>query len=191
MNKNSKRLFKHCELCKNKSQNLEIGVFCSLTNKNPNFDVFCDEISFNENLEKKITEINIAFEKTKREKNWVYSYFVVYLIMSVAMFLFTYKFNDYIANILSKASGKPIFIASSIIIIFICIAVILLGYAFGALNRHRFDSKKNNIDKQELDTILKLYNINYDFKITFKDRMLMPTDIKTELKIKKPQSLDV
>ena len=191
MNKNSKRLFKHCELCKNKSQNLEIGVFCSLTNKNPNFDVFCDEISFNENLEKKITEINIAFEKTKREKNWVYSYFVVYLIMSVAMFLFTYKFNDYIANILSKASGKPIFIASSIIIIFICIAVILLGYAFGALNRHRFDSKKNNIDKQVLDTILKLYNINYDFKITFKDRMLMPTDIKTELKIKKPQSLDV
>ena len=191
MNKNSKRLFKHCELCKNKSQNLEIGVFCSLTNKNPNFDVFCDEISFNENLEKKITEINIAFEKTKREKNWVYSYFVVYLIMSVAMFLFTYKSNDYIANILSKASGKPIFIASSIIIIFICIAVILLGYAFGALNRHRFDSKKNNIDKQELDTILKLYNINYDFKITFKDRMLMPTDIKTELKIKKPQSLDV
>ena len=191
MNKNSKRLFKHCELCKNKSQNLEIGVFCSLTNKNPNFDVFCDEISFNENLEKKITEINIAFEKTKREKNWVYSYFVVYLIMSVAMFLFTYKFNDYIANILSKASGKPIFIASSIIIIFICIAVILLGYAFGAFNRHRFDSKKNNIDKQVLDTILKLYNINYDFKITFKDRMLMPTDIKTELKIKKPQSLDV
>ena len=191
MIENSKKLFKHCELCKNKSQNLEIGVFCSLTNKNPNFDVFCDEISFNENLEKKITEINIAFEKTKREKNWVYSYFVVYLIMSVAMFLFTYKFNDYIANILSKASGKPIFIASSIIIIFICIAVILLGYAFGALNRHRFDSKKNNIDKQELDTILKLYNIDYDFKITFKDRMLMPTDIKTELKIKKPQSLDV
>lgn len=191
MNKNSKRLFKHCELCKNKSQNLEIGVFCSLTNKNPNFDVFCDEISFNENLEKKITEINIAFEKTKREKNWVYSYFVVYLIMSLAMFLFTYKFNDYIANILSKASGKPVFIASSIIIIFICIAVILLGYAFGALNRHRFDSKKNNTDKQELDTILKLYNIDFDFKITFKDRMLMPTDIKTELKIKKPQSLEV
>ena len=184
MNENSIKLFKHCELCKNKSQNLEIGVFCSLTNKNPNFDAFCNKISFNENLEKKITEINIAFEKTKREKNWVYSYFVVYLIMSLAMFLFTYKFNDYIANILSKSSGKPVFIASSIIIIFICITVILLGYAFGALNRHRFDSKKNNTDKQELDAILKLYNIEYDFKITFNDRMLMPIDNKTELKIK-------
>ena len=66
MNENSKKLFKHCELCKNKSQNLEIGVFCSLTNKNPNFDGFCDKISFNENLEKKITEVNIAFQKTKR-----------------------------------------------------------------------------------------------------------------------------
>ena len=185
MNENSKKLFKHCELCENKSQNLEIGVFCNLTNKNPNFDVFCDKISFNENLEKKIKEINIAFEKTKREKNWVYSYFVVYLIMSLAMFLFTYKFNDYIANILSKASGKPIFIASSIIIIFICIAVVLLGYAFGALNRHRFDSNKNNTDKQELDAILKLYNIDYNFKVIFKNRMLMPTDIETELKIKK------
>ena len=117
MNENSIKLFKHCELCKNKSQNLEIGVFCSLTNKNPNFDVFCDKILFNENLEKKITEINIAFEKTKREKKWVYSYFVVYLIMSLAMFLFTYKFNDYIANILSKASGRPLLIGSSIIII--------------------------------------------------------------------------
>ena len=60
----------------------------------------------------------------------------------------------------------------------------MLGYAFGALNRHRFDSKKNNTDKQELDAILKLYNIEYDFKITFNDRMLMPIDIKTELKIK-------
>ena len=155
-----------------------------MTNKNPNFDAFCNKISFNENLEKKITEVNIAFQKTKREKKWVYSYFIVYLIMSLAMFLFTYKFNDYIANILSKASGKPIFIASSIIIIFICIAVVLLGYAFGALNRFRFESKKHTADKLELDAILKLYNIEYDFKITFKDRILMPTDIKTELKIK-------
>lgn len=184
MNENSIKLFKHCELCKNKSQNLEIGVFCSLTNKNPNFDIYCGKILFNENLEKKITEINIAFEKTKREKKWVYSYFVVYLIMSLAMFLFTYKFNDYIANILSKASGRPLLIGSSIIIIFICIGFVLLSYAFGTLNRYRFDSKKNNDDKQELDAILKLYNIEYDFKISFKDRMLMPTDIKTELKIK-------
>lgn len=185
MNKNSIKLFKHCELCKNKSQNLEIGVFCSLTNRNPNFDVFCDEISFNKNLEKKITEVNIAFEKTKREKNWVYSYFVVYLIMSLIMFLFTYKFNDYISTILSKASGRPVFIGSAITIIFICIAIVLLGYAFGALNRHHFESKKNTTDKLELDAILKLYKIDYDFKITFKDRILMPTDIKTELKIKK------
>ena len=185
MNENSKKLFKHCELCKNKSQNLEIGVFCCLTNKNPKFEIFCDNISFNESLEKKIIEVNITFEKTKREKIWAYSYFVVYLIMSLAMFLFTYKFNDYIANILSKASGKPIFIASSIIIIFICIAVVLLGYAFCALNRHRFDINKHTADKMELDSILKLYNIDYDFKITFKDRMLMPTDIKSELKIKK------
>jgi hypothetical protein len=63
--------------------------------------------------------------------------------------------------------------------------VVLLGYAFGALNRHRFDSNKNNTDKQELDAILKLYNIDYNFKVIFKNRMLMPTDIETELKIKK------
>ena len=69
--------------------------------------------------------------------------------------------------------------------------MVLLGYAFGALNRYRFDSKKNTEDKQELDAVLKLYNIEYDFKISFKDRMLMPTNIKTELKIKKPQSLEV
>jgi hypothetical protein len=184
MIKNSIKLFKHCELCKNKSQNLEIGVFCSLTNKNPNFDRFCDKISFNENLEKKITEVNIAFQKTKREKNYVYSYFVVYCIMSLGVFFFTYIFNNYITNILSKASGRPLLIGSSIIIIFICIGFVLLSYAFGTLNRYRFDSKKNNEDKQELDAILKLYNIEYDFKISFKDRMLMPTDIKTELKIK-------
>lgn len=69
MNENSKSIFKHCELCKNKSQNLEIGVFCSLTNNNPNFAVFCNKISFNKNLEIKIKEVNIKFEETKREKN--------------------------------------------------------------------------------------------------------------------------
>ena len=136
-------------------------------------------------LKKRLQRLTSLLKKRKEKKKWVYSYFVVYLIMSLAMFLFTYKFNDYIANILSKASGKPIFIASSIIIIFICIAVVLLGYAFGALNRHRFDSNKNNTDKQELDAILKLYNIDYNFKVIFKNRMLMPTDIETELKIKK------
>ena len=186
MKTQKKKLFKHCELCKNKSQNLEIGIFCTLTNNNPNFIVLCDQISFNKNLEKKITEVNIAFEKTKREKNWVYSYFIIFLMMSLAMFVFTYKFNDYIANILSKSSGRPIFIGSSITIIFICISVVMLGYAFGAFNRYRFDSKKNTGDKHELDAILKLYNIEYDIKISFKDRILMPTDIKTQLKVKKP-----
>ena len=185
MNENSKRLFKHCELCKNKSQNLEIGVFCSLTNNNPNFAFFCNKISFNENLETRIKEINIKFEESKREKKWAYSYFVTFFVLSLTVLFFTCKFNNYISNILSKTSGRPVFIGSSIIIIFICIAMVLLGYAFGALNRHRFDSKKNNANKLELDTILKLYNIDYDFKISFKDRMLMPTDIKTELKIKK------
>jgi len=181
---NTNNLFKHCELCINKSQNLEIGVFCSLTKKNPNFDVFCDKISFNENLETRIREVNIKFEDTKREKKWAYSYFVTFFVLSLTVLFFTYKFNDYISNILSKISAKPIFIGSSIIIIFICIAIVLLGYAFNALNRHRFDSKKNTTNKLELDTILKLYNIDYDIKITFKDRILMPTDIITELKFK-------
>lgn len=176
--------FKHCQLCKNKAFDIQTGTFCSLTNSIPDFDVYCRKISFNENLESKINEVNIKFEETKRAKKWVYSYFVTYLIMSLLVLFFTYKFNNYIANILSKVSGRPVFIASSIIIIFICIAVVLLGYAFGALNRFRFESKKHTADKLELDAILKLYNIEYDFKITFKDRILMPTDIKTELKIK-------
>ena len=106
--------------------------------------------------------------------------------MSLLVLFFTYKFNNYIYDILSKASARAIYfgVLIVILIVFICVVIVLLGDAFGALNRFRFDSKKHTADKLELDAILKLYNIDYDFKITFKDRILMPTDIKTELKIK-------
>jgi len=178
--------FKHCQLCKNKAFDIQTGTFCSLTNSIPDFDVYCRKISFNENLESKINEVNIKFEETKRAKKWVYSYFVTYLIMSLLVLFFTYKFNNYIYDILSKASARAIYfgVLIVILIVFICVVIVLLGYAFGALNRFRFDSKKHTADKLELDAILKLYNIEYDFKITFKDRILMPTDIQTELKIK-------
>jgi hypothetical protein len=191
INLHTNKLFKHCELCKNKAFNIEKGVFCKLTNKNPDFNTTCNKIVFNENLETRIKEINIKFEETKREKKWAYSYFVTFFVLSLTVLFFTYKFNNYISNILSKASGRPVFIGSSLTIIFICISIVLLGYAFGALNRHHFESKKNTTDKLELDAILKLYKIDYDIKINFKDRLLMSTDIKTELKLKKPQSLDV
>jgi hypothetical protein len=181
---NPTKHFKHCELCKNKIYNIQYGTFCSLTNKLPDFINKCDKIVFNENLETIITSVNIEYEKIKNEKKWAYSYFIVFLIMGMSMLFFTYFFTEYISSIVIKVTGKAIVVFPTINIIFISMGIILLSYAFGALNRHNIDWKKSNLDKLELDTILGNYEVTYDFKATFKDRILKPTEIKMELKMK-------
>jgi hypothetical protein len=177
---------KHCELCKNKLYKIESGTYCGLTKKRPLFKNKCDKIEFNEKLNEKIKSINIDFEKVKVEKKWVYLYFFVFLAMGIGMFIFSYFFVEYISNILKKAFiGKSKVVFPIIVIVFISIGFILLNYAFGVLNRFRYDKTSILNQKNEFDNILKNYNIDYNIKVTLRDKILKPTEIETEVDIVK------
>lgn len=173
MNSNTQNLSKHCELC---SKHI-------VTFENPNFNKTCNEIEFNNTLNKKITETNITFEKLALEKKWAYAYFILFASLGIGMFYFTYFFTNYISNIISKSLGRPTTVYPTVIIIFIAIGFVLLNMAFGAINRHLYEVRTNSKNKKELDTTLSLYNISYQFKVRFIERINRETEAVTELKI--------
>ena len=195
MNSEKTDLTKHCELCLNHSINFQKGTFCILTNEKPNFDKKCSKIKFGKNLKDKITEVNVEYKKINDEKILVYIYFTVFLLLAITVFLSTYFFSEYISHRLKSFIGRPggrptgLFIGS--IVIFISIGIALLSYAFGMLNKHLFDKKANLKNKNELDSILNLYDMIYEIDIKIKDRILKPSEVKTNLKItqKPPHSL--
>lgn len=174
---------KHCELCLYHSINFKKGIFCVLTNDKPKFDTKCNKIKFGKILKEKITDTNVEHKKIKMEKIWVYSYFTTFLILGIGVFLLTHFFYEYISEVLKINIGKSaVFIIGSITV-FISIGIALLSYAFGMLNKHLFDKKRNLKNKKELDSILELYNIKYEINIDIKDRILKPSQVKTDLKI--------
>lgn len=183
MNSKTQNLSKHCELCSKHIVTFDKGIICGLTSERPEFDENCSKIDFSNLLEKKIIETNITFEKLALEKKWAYAYFILFASLGIGMFFFTYFFANYISNIISQSLGRPTKIYPSIIIIFIAIGFVLLNMAFGAINRHLYDAKTNSKIKKELDTILSLYNISYQFKVRFIERINRETEAVTELKI--------
>ncbi|WP_157496524.1 hypothetical protein [Flavobacterium gelidilacus] len=117
------------------------------------------------------------------EKIWVYSYFTTFLILGIGVFLLTHFFYEYISEVLKINTGKSTILLIGLITVFISVGIALLSYAFGMLNKHLFDKKSNLKNKKELDSILELYNIKYEINIDIKDRILKPSQVKTDLKI--------
>ncbi len=189
MNSEKINLTSHCELCLNHSVSFKKGTFCILTNEKPNFEKKCNKIKFGKNLKDKITEVNVEHKKINDEKILVYIYFTVFLLLAIAVFLLTYFFSEYISDRLksffAKAQGRPTGLFIGSIAIFISIGVALLSYAFGMLNKHLFDKKANLKNKNELDSIIDLYDMSYEIDVNIKDRILKPSEIKTDLKITK------
>ena len=183
MNPEKTNLTKHCELCLNHNVSFNKGIFCILTNEKPNFDKKCNKIKFSKNLKAKVIEINIEFKKIKIEKKLVYIYFTVFLLLAICVFLGTFFFYEYISEVLKINIGKSTVFLIGSTTVFISIGIVLLSYAFGMLNRHLLDKKSNLKIKKELDSILELYDIKYEINIEIKDRILKPSQVKTDLKI--------
>ncbi|WP_338378713.1 hypothetical protein [uncultured Flavobacterium sp.] len=183
MNSEKTNLTKHCELCLNHSINFQKGTFCILTNEKPNFDKKCSKIKFGKNLKEKITEVNVEYKKINNEKILVYIYFIIFIILAIGVFLSTYFFYEYISGILKSYISKSLVLFAIAIITFLSIGIVLLGYAFGMLNKHLFDKKANLKVKSELDSIIDLYDMIYEIDIKIKDRILKPSEVKTNLKI--------
>lgn len=166
-------LTKHCQLCDNQLISLMGGTTCRLTNKKPDFNKTCIKIELNDKFEQKITEININYEKIKRTKLLTYTYFTVFLIISIAVMIGGYILGKYVFE-----KG----VISTVPLIIIGVGFAILPMAFGPLNYYRNEMSITKTKKESLDGILSVYNIDYKIDIRFGKEIHGNQEVETNLK---------
>lgn len=166
-------LTNHCKLCDNQYFTLVSGTTCKLTNQKPDFDKACLKIELNDKFEEKVTEININYEKIKRTKLLTYTYFTVFLIISLVVMIGGYILGKYVFE-----KG----VISTVPLIIIGVGFTILPKAFGSLNYYRNEMLIAKTKKESLDGILSAYNIDYEIDIRFGKEIHGNQEVETDLK---------
>ena len=168
-------LARHCELCDNQKISLEFGTTCGLTDRKPEFNKTCSKIELNEKFENKLKSVNIEYENFKRKKTITYTYFVVFLIIGIAVIVGGYLLGKY-------ALGKRVI--STVPLIIMGVGLAPLGLAFGVLNSHRQEVRLAKSKKEKVDEVLDEYRIEYEIDIAFGDEIHGTQEVYAELKTK-------
>lgn len=162
-------LSKHCQLCDHQLMTLKLGSICKLTDEKPNFQKTCPKITLNEKFENILKNACVEFETVKRRKTLTLIYFVVFIVISISVFILGF-------NLMKYTFGWGIF--STVPIVIMGVSIIPFGMAFGHLNGFRTDFKIAKNKMKEIDSILNLYNITYHINVDIKQR-LYGTDVVT------------
>lgn len=168
-------LARHCELCDNQKISLEFGTTCELTNRKPEFNKTCSKIQLNEKFENKLKSVNIEYENFKRKKTLTYTYFVVFLIIGIAVIVGGYLLGKY-------ALGKNVI--STVPLIIMGVGLIPLGMTFGTLNKYKQEINIVKSKKDKVDEVLNEYRIEYEIDIAFGDEIHGTQEVYAELKTK-------
>lgn len=146
---------KHCQICDLQQYDIQKGLKCSLTEKLPKFNNTCPKIVLNEKMLQRIVKVNWEFEDIKAMKNKSIMNFVFFGIIALGVFYFDYYLTQ-------ELNSYGVYSTVSIIIFVVGLAV--LGMAIGPMNMY-YNKKKNHTPvKEELDDLMKLYNISYDYQ---------------------------
>lgn len=168
---------KHCQLCDHQKIDFKTGTLCTLTDRKPEFINKCVKATFNTKLESKIKDTNIEYISVLNTKWLVYINFVVFLLIALAVILAGYFLAEYLLKFRVVAAAP--FIISLVGLLFI------LPLAVGPLNTYKNDLKLAEAKKEDLDAVLKIYNIKYNIDISFGKKYHGTQDISVDLKIKK------
>lgn len=168
---------KHCQLCDHQIVDFKTGTLCGLTNKKPDFINTCAKAKLESKLRPKIESTNVEYEGILKTKTLVYINFVVFLVIGLAVILAGYFLAQYLLQFRVIAAA-PIIIS----------AVGLLGVlpiAIGPLNQYKNDLKLAKAKKDDVDKVLKIYNIKYDIDLAYGRKYHGVQDVDVELNIYK------
>jgi hypothetical protein len=166
---------KHCDLCENEITDLEKGLTCKLTHKKPAFKNTCSKINLNEKFQKKVEIIHIELEIINRNKSSVHTKFYLFIIIGFLLItggIYLFKFNKlgvYVLQVTYMIFGGGISI---------------LGIAYSILNKHRRKLYNAEYDKYEIDEFLKLYGIESNTNIDFKEKIHGIQEVNVEIEFK-------
>ena len=176
---------KHCQLCDHQIIDFKAGTFCGKTNRKPAFVNVCASAQLDSKLESRIESINMDYQIILNRQKPVYKNFIIFLVIGVAsiitgIYLIPYvvKVDDYSFPIYKMLTYSSIYALFGGFLYLIPLATRpLLKY----INDYRLAKSK----KDQLDMILKKYNIGYDINIEFIKSPHNYDDIDVELKIHK------
>jgi hypothetical protein len=178
---------KHCQLCDHLILDFKTGTICGISKKRPNFNNTCVNAKLDSKLKSKIEDINLEYQYILKRKQKVYINFVVYTILSIIVIFISCYFGNYIFE-QSKYEwirfryGRS---ALEIPVYFFFTGVLfVLPRATRPLIKFLNELRLAKARKQDLDHILKLYNINYSIEISFGKIYKDYNEVEVEIDLK-------
>lgn len=143
----------HCLICENSKRDNMSGIYCGITNEKPKFLEKCSSKVFGETMQQKIVELDSNLKLIENMKPATMLHLYTYLGFSVTVLI-----SNYFLTIWLWGKGWM----STISITVGAIGLGLIPLAVTPLNKYkrRINIAKENKDK--LDSVLKLYNIEYE-----------------------------
>jgi hypothetical protein len=156
----------HCLICEDKKMDFTIGVYCGITDEKPKFEKKCPSKGFGKTLNEKIVEIDSNLKLIENEKSITYLHLYTFLSFAAIVLIADCFFINYLWGISSLNNSYYIsnYYMVAVPIIIASVGLGLIPYAVAPLNKFKSQRKITNNAKSELDTILNLYNIQYEIQ---------------------------
>ena len=85
----------HCDLCDHQEKSLSQGSICTLTGHKPSFSNTCSKISLGTAFEDKLKDVNINYVRLQKDRAITYIYFIVFILVGIAVIAGGYLFGKY------------------------------------------------------------------------------------------------
>jgi len=146
----------HCALCENHLFSLEKGIYCFLTNEQPAFDDRCEFMVVYGNAKKAIEDIDSKVILLKKQRGIKKLSFIATSILGMAIMLVAYYFIAYLFE-LDRISIETLVLGGMGLTVFIRAAL--------SLRKFNLDFDEAIEKKENLDAVLRYYNIEYDTNV--------------------------
>jgi hypothetical protein len=142
---------KHCTLCENEITTFERGIICGITKKKPKFEKSCLNIKMNEKFKEKSENVNLKLIELQKKKNWNYLTFFLLICFG---FLLIFKSG----TIAEWNKNETYFLAHKVGII--AVGITILMNTIKNLTKYREKLKSAKLEKNEIDSVSKVYGIS-------------------------------
>ena len=173
-------LTRHCDLCEHKKSDFKLGLVCGLTTRKPAFNKTCSQILLRDLFEEKLKQINLEYDQLNRKRLLTYSYTVVYIFIGLVVMFVAYYFGTYIYNVSNRTSIR---LYTYPLIIF-AVSLAPMAMAISTLINYLQHIKVVKSKKEDLDSVLELYNIKYAIDIDYQTEFHGTQEVYIDLKVK-------
>ncbi|MEO9953656.1 hypothetical protein [Nonlabens sp.] len=172
-------LTRHCDLCEHKKSDFKLGLVCSLTSRKPAFNKTCSKILLRDNFEEKLKQINLEYDQLNRKRLLTYSYTVGYILIGFIIIATGYLIAYHINDVANKTSVR----FYTYPLTFIAISFAPMGMAISTLINYLQHIKVAKSKKEDLDSVLELYNIKYAIDIDYQTEFHGTQEVYIDLKV--------